>query len=304
MARSILPVDSFTSSMPSLSATLALLKPVTWFPPMWAFACGAVCVGTASADALLLALGGILLAGPLICGTSQAVNDWFDREVDAINEPQRPIPSGRVPGHWGLYIAVLWTGLSLLWAILLGSWVVLPAALGLLLAWVYSAPPLRLKRSGWIGPAVVALCYEGLPWLTAAILLSGEAPGGRLLAIALLYSVGAHGIMTLNDFKSVEGDRATGIRSLPATLGPERAARIACAVMFLPQTVVVYLLWQWDGHGYAGLVALMLLMQICLAPRLLRSPRDNAAWYSATGVGLYVTGMMIGAFALRHLNGG
>ena len=63
---------------------------------------------------------GVLLAGPLVCATSQAVNDWFDRHVDAINEPQRPIPSGRMPGRWGLCIAIGWTALSLLVATVLG----------------------------------------------------------------------------------------------------------------------------------------------------------------------------------------
>ena len=58
----------------------------------------------------------------MVCGTSQAVNDWFDRHVDAINEPNRPIPSGRMPGRWGFYIAIGWTALSLLVATALGVW--------------------------------------------------------------------------------------------------------------------------------------------------------------------------------------
>ncbi len=67
-----------------------------------------------------VAIAGIALSGPLVCGTSQAVNDWFDRHVDAINEPGRPIPSGRIPGRWGLYIALGWTLVSLVVASLLG----------------------------------------------------------------------------------------------------------------------------------------------------------------------------------------
>ena len=58
-------------------------------------------------------VAGVALAGPLVCAMSQAVNDWYDRHVDAINEPDRPIPSGRIPGSWGLYIAIAWTLLSL-----------------------------------------------------------------------------------------------------------------------------------------------------------------------------------------------
>ena len=63
----------------------------------------------------------------------------------------------------------------------------------------------------------------------------GGWPGWPIVALAALYSVGAHGIMTLNDFKSVEGDRRMGIDSLPVLLGVDRAARVACLVMALPQ---------------------------------------------------------------------
>ena len=101
---------------PALSAVTELLKPITWFPPMWAFACGVIASGVPLEGRWTLAVMGIVLAGPLVCASSQAVNDWFDRHVDAINEPQRPIPSGRMPGRWGLYVAVLWTALSLVWA--------------------------------------------------------------------------------------------------------------------------------------------------------------------------------------------
>jgi chlorophyll synthase len=128
---------------------LELLKPVTWFPPMWAFLCGIVSSGVSTEGHWPFILLGLLLAGPMVCGTSQAVNDWFDRHVDAINEPQRPIPSGRMPGHWGLYIAIWWTFVSLLLAAALGVWVFGAAAIGLALAWAYSAPPLRLKRNGF-----------------------------------------------------------------------------------------------------------------------------------------------------------
>jgi 4-hydroxybenzoate polyprenyltransferase len=114
-----------------VSTVAELLKPITWFPPMWAFACGVVSSGEAFSGHWGLIVWGVLLAGPMVCASSQAVNDWFDRHVDAINEPQRPIPSGRMPGRWGLYIACLWTGLSLLWAVPLGTWGFLAAALGL-----------------------------------------------------------------------------------------------------------------------------------------------------------------------------
>jgi chlorophyll synthase len=249
-----------------------------------------------------LAVAGVLLAGPLLCATSQAANDWFDRHVDAINEPQRPIPSGRIPGRWGLYIALVWTALSLLVAASLGTWVLWAAALGLALAWAYSAPPLRLKRNGWWGNAAVGVSYEGLAWVTgAAVMIGGALPEWPILALAGLYSLGAHGIMTLNDFKAIEGDRRMGIRSLPVQLGPQGAAWVACAVMAVPQMTVVWLLLDWGRPIHGTLVALALALQIALMLRLLRDPIGRATWYSALGVTVYVTGMMISAFALRGM---
>jgi chlorophyll synthase len=285
---------------PAPSAVVELLKPITWFAPMWAFACGLVSAGSAISSRWPVVLAGVVLAGPLVCATSQAVNDWFDRHVDAINEPRRPIPSGRIPGQWGLYIALIWTGFSLLVAATLGAWGFYAAVFGLLLAWAYSAPPVRLKQNGWWGNAAVAICYEGVPWVTgAAIMAAGAMPDWRILLIAALYSFGAHGIMTLNDFKSVEGDRQMGIRSLPASLGVTNAGRVACMVMALAQAVVVALLLSWGKVLHAALITVLLVVQLILMARLLRSPRERAPWYNATGTSLYVLGMLVGAFALR-----
>jgi chlorophyll synthase len=289
---------------PALSAVAELLKPITWFPPMWAFGCGVVASGLPAGERWQVVLLGVLLAGPLVCATSQAVNDWFDRHVDAINEPQRPIPSGRMPGHWGLYIAVAWTLLSLLVATALGPWGFAAAAVGLLLAWAYSAPPLRLKANGWWGNTACALCYEGLAWVTgAAVMAGGAMPDLRSLLLAGLYSAGAHGIMTLNDFKSVDGDRRMGIASLPVQLGVARAGRVACWVMAVPQVVVVALLAHWGAPAHAALVGLLLGAQLMLMSRLLDDPRGRAPWYNGTGITLYVLGMLVSAFALRALGG-
>ncbi len=286
---------------PTAAAVVELLKPITWFAPMWAFGCGLVSGGLALPGQIGLALGGVVLAGPLLCGASQAVNDWFDRHVDAVNEPLRPIPSGRVPGRWGLAIALLMTAASLAAAAAFGRWVLVPAAFGSVLAWAYSAPPLRLKANGWFGNAAVALSYEGLAWLAGAAVVANARPDGRILAIALLYSAGAHGIMTLNDFKSVEGDSRMGVGSLPVRLGVGRAARVACAMMLVPQVVVVALLVAW-GRGPFGLaVAALALAQLALMPRLLADPRREAPRYNASGTSLYVLGMLVSAVALRSL---
>lgn len=289
---------------PAPSAVLELLKPITWFAPMWAFGCGVVSAGEPVQGRWGVIAAGVLLAGPLVCASSQAVNDWFDRHVDAINEPDRPIPSGRIPGRWGLWIAIAWSALSALVAAALGPWVLAAAAVGLTLAWAYSAPPFRLKQNGWWGNAAVGACYEGLPWFTGAAVMTGRFPDMPIVLLAALYSVGAHGIMTLNDFKSVAGDRRMGIRSLPAILGVDRAARLACFVMAAPQAVVIALLLRWGYPIHAAVVAGLVGAQLLAMKRLLAAPRERAAWYNASGTTLYVLGMLVCAFALRLGGGG
>ena len=288
--------------MPETRAVLTLLKPITWFPPMWAYLCGAVSAGVAPSGHWLAVILGVILAGPIVCGMSQAANDWCDRHVDAINEPHRPIPSGRIPGRWGLWIAIIMSIAAAIIGLALGPWGFGATLLAIAAAWAYSAEPVRLKRSGWWGPGLVGLSYETLPWFTGAAVLSMGAPSWPVIIVALLYGIGAHGIMTLNDFKALEGDRQMGVNSLPVTLGPERAAKLACVVMAVPQVIVFALLffvWDRPMHGLA--IAVSLIAQAYAMQVLLRDPKGRAPWYNGVGVTLYVSGMMVTAFGIRTL---
>lgn len=280
---------------------LRLIKPITWFPPMWAYLCGVISSGVSPSGQWGMVLLGVILAGPIVCGMSQAANDWCDRHVDAINEPDRPIPSGRIPGRWGPWIALAMTVLSLVVGWQLGPWGFGATVIGVLAAWAYSAEPVRMKRSGLWGPGLVGLSYESLPWFTGAAVLSAGSPSIAVVIIALLYGIGAHGIMTLNDFKALEGDRQMGVNSLPVTMGPERAARLACWVMALPQIVVIGLLVLWDRPIHAAAITAVLVLQLWAMRVLLTDPKGRAPWYNGTGVTLYVGGMMIAAFAIRTL---
>lgn len=286
---------------PQPKAVLELVKPITWFPPMWAYLCGIISAGVSPWSSWPLVILGVLLAGPVVCGMSQAANDWCDRHVDAVNEPHRPIPSGRIPGRWGLWIACAMSVLSLALGWLLGPWGFAATVVGVLAAWAYSAEPVRLKRSGWWGPGLVGLCYEGLPWFTGAAVLSQGLPSFPVVTMALFYAFGAHGIMTLNDFKALEGDRLHGVRSLPVTLGPEVAARVACTVMGVAQALVIALLFIWGRPWHALAVLALLAAQVWAMKTLLADPKGKAPWYNATGIAMYVSGMMITAFAIRTL---
>ena len=108
------------------------------------------------------------------------------------------------------------------------------------------------------------------------LLLGGQLPGTPVLLLALLYSLGAHGIMTLNDFKSIEGDRKIGIRSLPAQFGADAAAKLACVVMAAAQVAVIALLLYWSKPLYAASVGnFSRAFIVCRSPFRTKSKRPH-----------------------------
>ena len=290
------------NSTPSLISLLELIKPVTWFPPMWAFLCGVVSVGALNSNNTILILSGLLLAGPLVCGMSQAVNDWCDRHVDAINQPERPIPSGRVSARWGFFTGIIMSVISILFAYYLGSLIFFATIIGVLAAWLYSLEPIRLKRSAIFGPGVVAICYEGLPWFTGAAIFTISLPNKEVLIVLSLYALGAHGIMTMNDFKATKGDKLLGINSLPVILGRKPATLVACLIMLFPQLIVISLFYFWGSLILAITLAVCVLLQSLSMIFLIRDPEKNTPFFNMTGVLLYIAGMMLSANGLYLMN--
>ena len=286
--------------IPSISSIIILIKPITWFPPMWAFLCGAVSSSNISLDSTMLLLIGLILSGPIVCGMSQAVNDWYDKEVDAINEPDRPIPSGKIPGSWGFWIAIFMSIIGIMISWFLGFWGFFATLIAIVCAWAYSAEPIRLKRSGIIGPSIVALCYEGLPWFTGVAILTSQFPAPNTILVAGIYAFGAFGIMILNDFKAIEGDQKLGINSLPVTLGPKKAGLLSCFIMSLAQIIIIIIFIYLKINIIAMIVLLLLCIQFIAMIKMLKNPKKLVPWYNATGVFLYVIGMMVSAVGLGY----
>jgi chlorophyll synthase len=282
-----------------LQRSITLMKPITWFAASWAFLCGAVASGalTWSGDSLWRLGLGIIMAGPVLCGLSQIVNDYCDSEVDAINQPDRLIPAGLVSHRhvWILSSVLLIVGSFI--ALYLGRSVALYVSIGLFFAVAYSMKPMRAKRNGWIGNALVSFSYEGLAWLAghaAFALISWQSA-----LLAFFYSIGAHGIMTVNDFKSIEGDSRMGIRSIPVMYGKQKAAWTVVLTMALSQIVVISLLLWWGNPIAAAVVGLLLLAQMVPFVRLVRDPsHKNAVFFNATAIMFFVWGMLVAAIGL------
>lgn len=285
---------------------LQLMKPITWIPLIWGVVCGAASSGhfTWTLENVLVAAACMVLAGPLLTGYTQISNDLYDREIDAVNEPYRPIPSGAisVPQVVTQILVLLGAGLGL--AYLLDRWaghsfptITLIAVIGSFLAYIYSAPPLKLKQNGWLGSYALGASYIAFPWWT------GHALFGDLnLAIVLLtlfYSLAGLGIAVVNDFKSVEGDRQFGLQSLPVMFGVRAAAWICVLMIDVFQAGIAAYLISIHENLYATILILLIVPQITFQDMyFLRDPLANDVKYQASAQPFLVLGMLVAGLAL------
>ncbi|HEX2913599.1 MAG TPA: (bacterio)chlorophyll synthase [Chloroflexia bacterium] len=285
---------------------LDLLDPVTWTAGPQAFICGALASGGLAWDGrtLGLLLLGIALSGPLTIGFSQSINDFFDRDVDAVNEPTRPIPAGLVTPRGAVLnfsvVGLLALAVAVLLALLIGSpngeWLVGMTVVGLALGVAYSAPPLAFKRNGLWGPLSVGLGYNLLTWLFGNLVFAPLKT--EVVVLALVNAAIAAGLLILNDLKSVEGDRALGLRTAPVLYGVHGALLIAFTFINLSQLALMLFLFAGGHFWLGGLQLLALLAQISAQPALYKTPTHNQyKRYLLTGNGLILLVALFSALA-------
>ena len=287
---------------------LQLMKPITWIPLIWGVVCGAASSGayTWSVENFLIAAACMLLSGPLMAGYTQTLNDFYDREIDAINEPYRPIPSGAisVPQVIAQILILLFAGLGLSYLLDLWAGHDFPVMLcltlgGAFLAYIYSAPPLKLKQNGWLGNYALGSSYIALPWW-AGHALFGEL-NWTIVILTLIYSFAGLGIAVVNDFKSVEGDRTLGLKSLPVMFGVTTAAWICVIAIDVFQIGIAGYLVSIHQNLYATIVMLLVIPQIVFQDMyFLRDPLENDVKYQASAQPFLVLGMLVTGLALGH----
>lgn len=285
---------------------LQLMKPITWIPLIWGVVCGAASSGNYvwSLENVLIAAACMLLSGPLMTGYTQTLNDFYDREIDAINEPYRPIPSGAisVPQVTAQILILLFSSIGLSYLLDLWAGHETPVMLyltlgGAFIAYIYSAPPLKLKQNGWLGNYALGASYIALPWW------AGHALFGNLnwtiVILTLIYSCAGLGIAVVNDFKSVEGDRALGLKSLPVMFGIGTAAWICVVMIDTFQMGIAGYLVSIHENLYAAILFLLVLPQIVFQDMyFLRDPLENDVKYQASAQPFLVLGMLVAGLAL------
>jgi len=303
---------------------LQLTKPVTWIPLVWGVMCGAAASGDyhwmwnpldANDRDVMLGLQdaskgfvAMILAGPFLTGYTQTINDWYDRDIDAINEPYRPIPSGAISEGqvmfqiWFLLLGGMGIAYGLdVWAEHEFPTVLALSIFGSFISYIYSAPPLKLKQNGWAGNFALGASYISLPWWY------GQAVFGTLdwpifFVLPILYFIAGLGsIAIVNDFKSIEGDRAMGLESLPVAFGVEKAAWICAGSVTLTQLGVAAYLAFIGEQTYAAILLALILPQVYFqSTLLLPDPIANDVKYQASAQPFLVFGILATAVAVGH----
>ena len=308
-ARQLLGMKGAASGDTSLwKIRLQLMKPITWIPLIWGVICGAASSGnyTWTMENFLLSAACMLLSGPLMTGYTQTVNELYDREIDAINEPYRPIPSGAIslPQVRIQIIVLLLAGIALAYGLDLAVGHEFPTILcialgGSLIAYIYSAPPLKLKQNGWLGTYALGSSYIALPWWTGHALF-GDL-NWKIVILTLIYSFAGLGIAIVNDFKSVEGDHELGLKSLPVMFGVTTAAWICVIAIDVFQIGIAGYLVSIHENLYATIVFLLVIPQIVFQDMyFLRNPLENDVKYQASAQPFLVFGMLFTGIALGH----
>jgi len=212
------------------------------------------------------------LTGFSLTGTSMAINDYFDRFIDAVNAPTRPIPSGAVKPWEALAYAAALTIVGFVAAYMTNLWSLLAA----MVAWtLFSTYTVVGKRMGFIGNLMVSSCIA-TPFIYGSLVIDRFNASNLLFAsMAFLSNTGREVTKGIID---VEGDRTHGIKTL-AVLEGERTATYMASALYLSAVAISPLPWIWGlvSIRYLALVALTDLGFIASSVSLLRKPsKENA----------------------------
>jgi len=322
-ARQLLGLKGASETDDIWKIRLQLTKPITLIPLLWGVMCGAAASGNYhwmwnpfdpnDRDVMLGAtdaakgIVAMILSGPFLTGFTQTINDWYDKDIDAINEPYRPIPSGAISEKdvitqiWVLLLGGLgisygldvWTGhdFPIVFAL---------SVFGSFIAYIYSAPPLKLKQNGWAGNYALGASYISLPWWCGQAVF-GELDRPVFWVLPILYSIAGLGIAIVNDFKSIEGDRAMGLNSLPVAFGVDGAKWICAASVTLTQLGVAGYLATIGETTYVAILLALIVPQVYFqATLLIPDPIQNYVKYQASSQPFFVFGILATALCLGH----
>ncbi|RLI37936.1 hypothetical protein DRO55_00035 [Candidatus Bathyarchaeota archaeon] len=283
--------------MRRLKGFIKLIRPINCLMMGFAVIVGASLLGTGweKPDLPLRLLLGFVTAYTLT-GASMAINDYYDREIDAINEPDHPIPSGLVSPKESLIIAALLTVIGLSTAALTNPPCLAVATLAWIIMITYNT---RGKRTGLPGNLLVSACVS-IPFIYGGLLV-----GGRVEVISLLFAglafLSNTGREVNKGIVDIPGDRSKDIRTVAVSHGGRVAAYVA-SIFYLTAVALSLLppILNFVSPWYLPIVAITDAGFILSSILLIRRPtRENAKriknlalLWMAVGMVAFITGAL------------
>jgi len=250
---------------------LELSRPFTLVAPALGFASGAATAyGAAPREVwhphlILYPLIGLTMAA-VLNAASNALNQIYDLEIDRVNKPKRPLPSGRLSLHdaWVFTWAAYAVALVLAWLVEPGArhecfWIVVVATI---ITFLYSVPPFRTKRLGIWANVTIAI-PRGVLLKVAGWSAVKTVFGAEPWYIGAIFGLFLLGASTTKDFADMEGDARGGCRTLPIIYGVTRAAW-----MISPSFVIPFLMISagaWAGILTGNFILLQILSAVMTA---------------------------------------
>lgn len=224
------------------------------------------------------------LAGFLLLAASMILNDYFDREIDSINDPNRPLPSGSVKTTEALSFALVLASLGLYSAASTGPATLLVAILSLLIMISYNA---RIKRTGFLGNAFVSL-NVAIPFIYGGFAVG--RPTWALAIFSVLAFLSSLGREIVKGITDVPGDTSRGVKSVAATKGNSTAAKygaicFVCAVVLSGAPLLLGLV----SYLYVPLVVICDVGFLLTTYSILSNPSPRSAKRNKKYVLLWMT---------------
>ena len=279
--------------MNKLGGFIRLMRPVNCIMMGFAVLVGAVLASSqfGSLNWLNILFG--FLTGFTFCAAAMVINDYYDRTIDAINEPQRPIPSGTVKPTEALAFVVVLSAIGFVFAFLVSVLCFTVAAASLAITATYITVG---KRSGLPGNFLVSICVA-IPFIYGSITAVGFV-GSNVVLFALMAFLSNTGREITKGIVDVKGDSAEGVKTLAVRYGEKKAAVVAAvfyisAVALTPIPLVFGLVSLW-------FVPFVLVTDFGLAAcsvLLLRDySRENSRKIKKLVLVLFITGMLAYVF--------
>lgn len=275
--------------MSRLVGFIRLMRPVNCAMIGFAVIIGAALASLKNMNALWINLVYGFITGFMLTAASMAVNDYYDRQIDAVNEPNRPIPSGQVKPKEALVFASVLTLTGFLSAYLTNLLCLLVSVIAWLIFTAYTTVG---KRSGLPGNFLVSSCVA-IPFIYGSIAITGAIQTNVLL-FALMAFLSNTGREITKGIADVQGDRAQNVKTLAIRYGEKTAAVTAvgfyfCAILLSP------LPWFWSlvSFWFLPLVAVTDAGLLFSSVMLLRNySRDNARRVKKTVLLWFLVGLL------------